>query len=417
MGRRGREWTRIGARLLFVGTLVGTVGAQPLAAQDVKPPRPEDTEIWTPVPSVVDPGPGPVAPTPVPDDAIILFDGTDLAEWVNVADGAPANWPIAGGVVTVDKSVGDIRTRRRFRDYQLHLEWRVPPGISGEGQGRGNSGLFVALPGEDRGAYELQILDSYRNETYTNGMAGSVYKQSIPLANAMRPPGEWQTYDVVWTAPRFGAGGELIAPARITAFHNGVLVQREFPLAGATVYRGKPSYEAFQDASIMLQAHGDPSPPISFRNIWVRELADLDPSDLHDQVAAILNTLPDAWNARDADRWVGQFAAASDFTNILGMHFPDREANRARHAELFGTIFANSRLEAQLLSVRPVGSGGAVAELEFTLTGYDRLPPGVEETEPGVLRTRLLSVLERRGNDWRIVAAQNTAIHLAGMQW
>jgi len=234
-------------------------------------PRPEETEVWEPVPAVVRPGPSNL-PVPPPSDAVVLFDGSSLSEWINVRDRAPAGWSVAQGIVTVDKGVGDIETKRRFRDYQLHLEWRVPVAVSGSGQARGNSGLYLAWDGARREGYELQILDSYENETYVNGMAGSVYKQAIPLVNASRPPGEWQSYDVVWTAPRFAPDGSLISPARVTAFFNGILVQRDFALSGETRYLGLPSYHPYEDAAIMLQAHGDPSPPISFRNIWVREL-------------------------------------------------------------------------------------------------------------------------------------------------
>lgn len=233
--------------------------------------RPEDTEVWEPVPPVVVPPPvsGPVAP---PSDAVILFDGSGLYEWINVRDDSPASWHVHDGVVTVVKSAGDIQTRRKFRNYQLHLEWRVPPDVTGEGQARGNSGVYLAFLGVGRGGYELQILDSYQNETYVNGMAGSIYKQSIPLVNASRKPGEWQTYDVVWRAPTFRPDGSVATRARVTVLYNGVLVQNDFALLGDTRYRGAPEYHAFDGAPIMLQAHGDPSPPISFRNIWLREL-------------------------------------------------------------------------------------------------------------------------------------------------
>ncbi len=260
------------ARCIALITLAASIViAAPVAAlQDVTRPRPEDTEVWTPVPPVVTPRPFVTAAPP--PDAILLFDGTDLSEWVNVRDGTPAGWAVQDGVMTVVKSAGDIRTRRQFRDFQLHIEWRIPEHITGEGQARGNSGLFLSFPGSPVAGYELQILDSYRNETYVNGMAGSIYKQSIPLANAARPPGEWQSYDVHWTAPRFHADGTLASPARVTAIWNGVLVQDDFVLQGDTRFIGAPQYSAHGDAPIMLQAHGDPSPPISFRNIWVREL-------------------------------------------------------------------------------------------------------------------------------------------------
>src|SRR5512143_712817 len=162
--------------------------------------RPEDTEVWKPVPPSVTPAPAspPIAP---PSDAIVLFGGTTLDEWVGTKDGAPAKWTIADGCMRVEKTAGNIETRRRSRDYQLHLEWRRPTDVTGAGQARGNSGVFLASTGTGDRGYELQILDSYRNETYVNGMAGSIYKQSAPLANASRPPGEWQTYDVLWHAP------------------------------------------------------------------------------------------------------------------------------------------------------------------------------------------------------------------------
>lgn len=246
----------------------GMAAAQPPADSTV---RPEDTEVWAPVPATVAPGAAffPVEP---PADAIVLFDGAGLDEWVNTRDGMPAGWRVADGVITVDKSVGNIETRRRFGSYQLHLEWRVPAGTTGSGQSRGNSGLFLASTGSADGGYELQILDAWQNATYVNGMAGAIYKQSIPLVNPARPPGEWQSYDVIWTAPVFDASGALLSPARVTAFFNGVLVQNDFELSGETAYIGTPRYRAHGDSPIKLQAHGDPSPPISFRNIWVRPL-------------------------------------------------------------------------------------------------------------------------------------------------
>jgi hypothetical protein len=175
-------------------------------------------------------------------------------------------------VLTVNKAVGNIETRRQFRNYQLHLEWRIPEGITGSGQARGNSGLFLAGTGPGDAGYELQILDSWNNSTYVNGQAASVYKQAAPLVNAARPPGQWQTYDVVWTAPTFVADGTLKTPAYVTVLHNGVLVQNHTQLSGETLYIGKPTYHPYDQAPIKLQAHGDKSAPISFRNIWVREL-------------------------------------------------------------------------------------------------------------------------------------------------
>lgn len=230
-------------------------------------PRPEDTEVWSPVPVVV--RPGPYTAIPAPSDAIILFDGKDLAEWVSVKDRSAAGWTVRDGVVTVKAGAGNIETRRKFTDYQLHLEWRSPLKSTGSGQGQGNSGLFMASTGEGHAGYELQILDSYNNKTYVNGQAASIYKQFPPLANAMRPPGEWQTYDVIWKAPRFNADGSLSSPASATVFHNGIIVQDHAILKGETVYIGKPVYRPHGPSPIKLQDHGE---PVSFRNIWVREL-------------------------------------------------------------------------------------------------------------------------------------------------
>lgn len=263
-------------RLLTLAILVSL--ALPAAAQQnpaapaaPAPARgnPAETEVWEPVPKVVAPGATLGSP---PADAVVLFDGSNLNEWVSTKDKSAAAWTVADGVVTVNKPTGNIETKRSFSNYQLHIEWRIPADITGTGQARGNSGLFLASTAGGDGGYELQILDSYENKTYSNGQAGSIYKQGIPLVNANRKPGEWQAYDVVWTAPTFNADGSVKTPAYVTAFHNGVLVQNHFELKGETVYIGKPQYKKYESAPIKLQAHGDPSAPISFRNIWVREL-------------------------------------------------------------------------------------------------------------------------------------------------
>lgn len=232
-------------------------------------PQPKDTEVWTPVPKVVAP---PASAVSAPADAIVLFGGKNLDEWVSVKDQSPARWTVADNIFTVKKGTGNIQTKRLFTNYQLHIEWRIPSDINGEGQGRGNSGLFLASTGGGDDGYELQILDSYKNATYSNGQAGSIYKQFIPLVNASRKPGEWQSYDVVWTAPQFNDDGSLKSAARLTAFHNGILVQNNIALTGETVYIGPPSYKKHGPSPIKLQDHGDPSPAISFRNVWVREL-------------------------------------------------------------------------------------------------------------------------------------------------
>jgi 3-keto-disaccharide hydrolase len=257
--------TRFVALLSFIA--IAAVAATVYTQQK---PKPEDTEVWQPVPKIITPG---ATCGQAPSDAIVLFDGTNLDQWVSAKDHtSPAGWDVADGIVTVNKKTGNIETKRSFHDYQLHLEWQEPVDIEGSGQARGNSGVFLASTGSGDGGYELQIVDSYNNTTYVNGQAASIYKQSPPLVNAMRKPGEWQVYDVVWTAPTFNADGSLKTPAYVTAFHNGALVQNHFELKGETLYIGTPTYKAFDGAPIKLQAHGDKSKPISFRNIWVREM-------------------------------------------------------------------------------------------------------------------------------------------------
>ncbi len=239
-------------------------------------PKHQDTEVYEPVPPIVTPGATVGAP---PSDAIVLFDGRNLDEWVSAQDHTPAKWIVADGILTVnkEKGVGNIETKRSFKDYQLHIEWRIPSNIEGSDQARGNSGVFLASTGPGDAGYELQVLDNYNNKTYVNGQAGSIYKQAIPLANPARKPGEWQSYDVVWTAPRFNSDGSLKTPAYVTVFFNGVVVQNHFQVQGQTLYIGKPFYKAYDKAPIKLQAHGDKSEPLSFRNIWVRDLT-FDPS-------------------------------------------------------------------------------------------------------------------------------------------
>jgi hypothetical protein len=255
-------------RVLVSAALLAAVST--LYAQQAAPkPRPQDTEVWEPVPKIVTPGATNAAP---PSDAIVLFDGRNLNEWVSTKDKSPASWTVADGILTVSKTAGNIETKRSFKNYQLHIEWRIPENITGSDQGRGNSGVFLASTGPGDAGYELQILDSYNNKTYVNGQAGSMYKQAIPLANPNRKPGEWQTYDIAWTAPTFSDDGSVKTPAYVTVFFNGVLVQNHFELKGETLYIGKPVYKKYDSAPIKLQAHGDKSEPLSFRNIWIREL-------------------------------------------------------------------------------------------------------------------------------------------------
>jgi hypothetical protein len=220
---------------------------------------PESTELWEPVPPVVTPGAG----TAAPSDAIILFDGTGLNEWTN-DKGEAAGWIVADGCMTVKAGTGIIKTKRGFGDCQLHIEWRSPAEVKGEGQGRGNSGIFL------QNRYELQVLDCYDNKTYSNGQAGSIYKQTIPLVNACKKPGEWQVYDIIYMAPRFSEKGRVAVPARITVLHNGVLIQNHVEIRGTTPFIGQPEYIPHgMKEPLSLQDHGN---PVSYRNIWIREL-------------------------------------------------------------------------------------------------------------------------------------------------
>lgn len=255
-------------KTLLTSSLI--IGALSMANAQEKT-KPEETEVYTPVPKVVE---SKALFTAAPSYAIILFDGKDLSQWVMTDDrDKPAQWIVGKNEFTVNKKSGNIETKQSFLNYQLHLEWRVPANISGKGQGRGNSGLFLASIGKGDLGYELQILDSYQNETYTNGMAGSIYKQFVPLANPTRKPGEWQSYDVIWTAPTFNEDKTLKTPAKVTVLFNGVLVQDNTILKGPTQYIGDASYKDAHGASpIKLQSHGDHSEPLSFRNIWIREI-------------------------------------------------------------------------------------------------------------------------------------------------
>ncbi len=243
-------------------TLILLCLVTPLLAQqkDIKLP-PEATEFWEPVPRKVSPG---AENHQAPSDAIILFDGKSLDNFISARDGGAAKWTLENGAMTVLPRSGDIKTKEAFGDMQLHIEWASPTVIKGEGQGRGNSGVIIM------GLYEVQVLDSYESRTYSNGQAASLYKQYPPLVNAMRAPGEWNTYDIFFTAPRFNQDGMVISPAKVTVIHNGILVQNAVELKGPTEYIGIPNYKAHaEELPFVLQDHGD---LVSFRNIWLRKL-------------------------------------------------------------------------------------------------------------------------------------------------
>ena len=216
------------------------------------------TELWEPVPAVVTPGQSGQPPS----DAVVLFDGSGLGAWSHL-DGSDASWAIDGDAMTVKPGSGNVRTRAEFSDVQLHVEWRTPAQVESESQGRGNSGVFLM------GRYEVQVLDSFNNPTYSNGQAASIYKQHIPLVNASRGPGVWQSYDIIFRAPRFSTDGRLTQAGTITVLHNGVLVQNHVTIQGVTSYVGAPAYTAHGPGPIVLQDHRN---PVSYRNIWVRPL-------------------------------------------------------------------------------------------------------------------------------------------------
>ena len=222
--------------------------------------KPEHTEYWNNQPRVITPGVGAQAPS----DAIVLFDGKDLSLWES-GDGSAAKGKVENGIVTVVGGAGNIQTKRVFGSCQLHIEWRSPAEVDPKktGQGRGNSGIFL------QSRYEVQVLDGYENPTYTNGGVGSIYKQTPPMVNASRKPGEWQVYDIIYIAPEFCGKGEVRSPARITVIHNGVVIHHNTVIQGTTEYIGLPSYKPHGRQPLMLQDHGD---AVSYRNIWIRDL-------------------------------------------------------------------------------------------------------------------------------------------------
>lgn len=220
--------------------------------------KPESTEWHYPIPPKVEPG----NKTKAPSDAIVLFDGVDLSKWESSKEG-PALWKVANGELTVVPGTGTIRTKEYFGDCQLHIEFKSPNPGSNTGQNRGNSGIML------QSRYEIQVLDCENNPTYVNGMVGSVYKQSAPLANAYTKNGEWQVYDIYWKAPRFGTNDELESPAIVTVILNGIVVQNNYILKGTTPYTGLPKYVAHGRMPLTLQDHGT---EVAFRNIWIRNL-------------------------------------------------------------------------------------------------------------------------------------------------
>lgn len=244
-------------RLLLSLIFFSLATSHGFAAGEIPAPKEE--------PKVIDPGP----PGGPPSDAVVLFDGKDLSKWKGANNG-PAKWRVENGVAVVN-GTGSIETKEEFGDCQLHVEWAAPSEVKGEGQGRGNSGVYL------QGRYEIQVLDSYNNKTYFHGQAGSLYKQYAPLVNASRKPGEWQTYDIVFHAPRFSDSGDVRHPGRVTVLHNGVLVLDNVEIKGTTSHEGAPKYEMHPlKQPLSLQDHGN---PVRYRNIWIRPLPETKPSE------------------------------------------------------------------------------------------------------------------------------------------
>jgi hypothetical protein len=244
---------------LVVAAVLAGLGA---AAQDKPSAEWQIHDMNRPMAPVITPGPAgpPVRP---PSDAVVLFNKKDLSNWTDLK-GQPARWKVEKGIMEVVPKTGDIRTVQGFGDCQLHVEWMAPSPAKGEGQDRGNSGVFLM------GLYEVQVLDCYNNKTYADGQTAAIYGQYPPLVNACRPPGEWQTYDIVFHRPRFDKDGKLLDPARMTVFHNGVLVHWCAVLTGPTAHHARPPYKMHADRlPVALQDHGS---PVRFRNIWVRNL-------------------------------------------------------------------------------------------------------------------------------------------------
>lgn len=248
-----------------MGICTGVLGQEAKKYPDPAPMTHDMSEFWTPQPKIVTPPDMDNAVIAPPSDAVVLLGlkGNAISEWVNCEEGKPVGWQIENGIMTVKPQSGSIRTKKDFGDFQLHLEWSAPTEIVGESQGRGNSGVFM------QGMYEVQILDNYQNETYANGQAGSIYKQTPPLVNACQKPGKWNTYDIIYTAPRFKEDGSLQSHGRITVLHNGVLVQNNTMILGTTEFIGFPRIVAHGKGPIILQDHLN---PVRFRNIWIREL-------------------------------------------------------------------------------------------------------------------------------------------------
>jgi hypothetical protein len=289
--------------LLFLTLPAAAFAAETAPSASPAAPDPSDTEVWTPEPAVVTPGENGTAPS----DAIILFNGKNLDAW-QAENSGPAGWDMQEGVLTVKPGAGSIHTKETFSDCQLHIEWCSPSEVTGDGQNRGNSGIYLM------GRYEVQVLDSYENKTYVNGQAASIYKQYAPLVNASKKPGQWQAYDIIFHAPRCNGDGSVRTPAFFTVLHNGILVQDNVEVKGGTVYTGQPTYEKHPfELPLSLQEHGC---PVSYRNIWIRRLNTRELLD-GQNLKGWYSYLEDS-KFEDPD---GNFVIENGLLHVLGKHF------------------------------------------------------------------------------------------------
>ncbi len=334
-----------GTTFTFTATLIGMMTMSNNGFGQTAQWRAHDTN--RPHPPVITPG-NSTSPT-APSDAIILFDGKDLSQWTD-ANGQPSKWKVENGYMEVTKGSGEIRTKQGFGDVQLHIEWASPASAAGKGQDRGNSGVFLM------NKYEVQVLDSYQNETYADGQAAAIYGQYPPLVNACRQPGEWQSYDIIFRRPRFANDGQLLQPARLTILHNGVLVHDNVTLWGPTNWMEYDAYAPHADRlPISMQDHGS---PVRYRNIWLRELPD--PVDLRPVMSKPANAITLAPDV--LARYAGKYEVNPNWHFNLSV-----EGDR-----IFANFSGTRKLEIVPLSERKFTMIKTAGDLEFELDSAGR---------------------------------------------
>ena len=330
---------------IALACLLATAGVAALAADEPRtgstPPRWRQHDIRRPRPPVVEPAEGsPIASKP-PKDAVILFDGSNLDAW-KAKEGGPARWKVADGVMETVPGAGQIETKARFGDLQLHVEWAAPDPPVGKGQDRGNSGIFLM------GQFEIQVLDSYRADTYADGQAGAIYGEFPPLANASRPPGQWQSYDIAFRRPRYDPSGQVREPARVTLFHNGILTQdNEEPTGPTSWLRSLPYDGRTQTGPIALQDHDH---PVRYRNLWLREMPARPEPTPADLARPELITLPEA----TLDRYAGEYLSS-----------PKPGTAPARVARQGGHLVISFPFKPEPLAMEPI------SETEFDMPRTD----------------------------------------------